>query len=70
MTIKNISSSTSHKKTPSLREFNKSLLNTFIYELILIKIYVIANICIMNTQMFHLINYDLKGHKMSLLCLS
>jgi hypothetical protein len=59
----NVSSSTSHKKTPSLRlslwEFKKSLHNTFIYESILIKIYVNANI--INTQIFNLIKYDLNG---------
>ena len=62
--IKNVSSSTSHKKTPSLRlslrEFKKILPNTFIYELILIKIYMITNI--MNTQIFYKKNYDLKGY--------
>jgi hypothetical protein len=58
--IKNVSSSTSHKKTPSLRpyvfpsfrpyvfpsvqEFKKILPNTFIYESILIKIYMNTNI--------------------------
>ena len=50
--IKNVSSSTSHKKTLSfrlsLREFKKILPNTFIYESILIKIYM--NFNIMNTQ--------------------
>ena len=46
----------------SLRRFKKSLPNTFIYESILIKIYMRANI--MNTQIFHLIKYE--GHKMSL----
>ena len=44
----------------SLREFTKSLPNTFIYESILIKIYVNANI--MNTQVFQLIMYDLNYH--------
>ena len=34
--------------------------NTFNYESILIKIYVNANV--MNTQIFHLIKYDLNGH--------
>ena len=33
---------------------------TFIYESILIKIYINANI--MNTQIFHFNKYDLKGH--------
>ena len=49
--IKNVNSSSSHKKTPSLREFKKILPNTFIYESILIKIYMNTNI--MNTQIFH-----------------
>ena len=57
--IKNVSSSTTHKKTPalrlsvftSLREFKKILPNTFIYESILIKIYMNTNI--MNTQIFY-----------------
>ena len=53
--IKNVSSSTTHKKTPSLRhslrEFKKILPKTFIYESILIKIYMNTNI--MNTQIFH-----------------
>ena len=69
--FKNVSSSTSHKKTPSfrlyvftsfrlsLRDFKKILPNTFIYEAILIKIYMNTNI--MNTQIFHLKKYDLKG---------
>ena len=76
--IKNVSSSTSHKKTPSLRlsvftsihlslrEFKKILPNTFIYGSILIKIYM--NINIMNTQIFHLRSMTLKvidGHKSS-----
>ena len=42
------------------REFEKILPNTFIYELILIKIYMNTNI--MNTQIFYLNKYDLKGH--------
>ena len=66
--IKNVSSSSSHKKTPSLRpslglyvrEFKKILPNTFIYKSILIKIYVYTNS--MNTQIFYLKKYDLKGH--------
>ena len=68
--IKNVSSSTSHKKKhhlyvfPSLRlsllEFKKILPKTFIYESILIKIYM--NTIIMNTQIFHKKKYDLKGH--------
>ena len=43
----------------SLRKFKKILPNTFIYESILIKIYMNTNI--MNTQIFHLYKYDLKG---------
>ena len=58
--IKNVSSSKYISQTPSLRKFKKSLPGTFIYESILIKIYVNANI--MNTQIFHLIKYDLSGH--------
>ena len=62
--IKNVSSSTTHKKTPSLRlsvrDFKKILPNTFIYESILIKIYMNTNI--INTQIFYLNKYDLKGH--------
>ena len=56
--IENVSSSTSHKKNSifqsfrlSLREFKKILPNTFIYKLILIKIYMNTNI--INTQIFH-----------------
>ena len=44
----------------SLWEFKKILPNTLIYESILIKIYMNANI--MNMQIFHLFKYDLKGH--------
>jgi hypothetical protein len=44
----------------SLREFKKILPNTYIYESILIKIYMNTNI--MNTQIFHKKKYDLKGH--------
>ena len=66
--IKNVSSSTSHKKTlslspyvfPSFRDFEKILPNIFIYESILIKIYMNTNV--MNTQIFHFDKYDLKGH--------
>ena len=51
-------------KTPSfclsLREFKKILPNTFIYESILINIYMNTNI--MNTQIFYFNKYDLKGH--------
>ena len=50
--VKNVSTSTSHKKTPSLRpsllEFKKILPNTFIYESILI-----INANIMNTKIFY-----------------
>ena len=64
MFIKNVSSSTTHKKTPSFRlsfrEFKKILPNTFIYKSILIKIYMNTNI--INTQIFYLNKYDLKGH--------
>ena len=66
--IKNVNSSTTHKKTPSLRlyvfpsfrELKKSFPNIFIYESILIKIYMYTNIMI--TQIFYLKKYDLKGH--------
>ena len=44
----------------SLREFKKILPNTFIYELILIKMYMNANI--LNIHIFHLFKYDLNGH--------
>ena len=43
-----------------VQEFKKILCNTFIYESILIKIYMNTNI--MNTQIFYLKKYDLKGH--------
>ena len=62
--IKNVSSSTTHKKTPSLRlsfrEFKKIIPNTFIYKSILIQNYMNTNI--KNTQIFHFNKYDLKGH--------
>ena len=65
--IKNVSSSTSHKRNfvftsfrLSLREFRKIISNTCIYESILIKIYMNANI--MHTQIFNLIKNDLNGH--------
>ena len=48
-----------HKGSVSLREFKKIPI-TCIYESILIKIYMNTNI--MNTQIFHLKKYDLKGH--------
>ena len=44
----------------SIREFKKILHNTFIYESILIKMYM--NSKIKNTQIFYLIKYDLNGH--------
>ena len=63
--IKNVSSCTSLKKTPSfrlsLREYKKILPNTFIYESILIK-KIDMNANIMNTKIFNLIKYDLNGH--------
>ena len=47
--------------TPSVfLEFKKILPNIFIYESILIKIYMNTNV--MNTQIFHFDKYDLKGH--------
>ena len=63
--IKNVSSFTSNKKLrlyvfTKLREFKKILLSTFIYEAILIKILLNANI--MNMQIFYSIVYDLKVH--------
>ena len=44
----------------SFRKFKKNLPNTFIYELILIKMYMNTNY--MNTQIIHLNKYHLKGH--------
>ena len=62
--IMNVSASTPNKKNLtfqlSLREFKKMFSNTLIYESILIKIYMIAKI--MNTQLFHFIKHNLKGH--------
>ena len=63
--IKNVSSSTSHKKTLKLRNYETVRLRDFsfylfIYEPILIKNYMNANI--MNMQIFYLNKYDLKGH--------
>ena len=49
-----------HKGHLSFREFKKILHNTFIYELILIKIYM--KTIIMNTKIFYFNKYDLKGH--------
>ena len=59
---KNVSSSTSHKKllnskTVRLRDFSFYLSSTFIYEPILIQIYMNSNI--MNTQISYLNKYDL-----------
>ena len=48
-----------HKSSPNF-SINPTLPNTFIYESILRKIYMNANI--MNMQIFHLFKYDLKGH--------
>ena len=70
--IKNVSSSTSHKKNPFLRlfltEFKKNLPSTFIYKSILIKKNCM-NANIMNTQIFHLsmTSTVIEGLKMSLL---
>ena len=58
--IKNISSSTSHNKTLKLRDFSFLLSSTLIYEAILIKIYINADI--MKTHIFHKMKHDLKGH--------
>ena len=81
--IKNVSSSTTHKKLrlsvfmslrlyvfPSFREFKKILPNTFIYKSILIIIYMNTNI--IKTKIFHINKYDLKGHLRSqkVICLS
>ena len=63
-TIKNVSSSTSKKNTPPLGEFKKILPSTLIYELILLKINMNANI--MNTHYFYFIKFDLKGHRRAL----
>ena len=49
-----------HKGSVSLGLFKKILPDTFIYESILIKIYMNTNI--MNTQIFYFNKYDLKGH--------
>ena len=62
--IKNVGSSTFHKKNPSfslsLREFKKIIPNTLIYKLILIKIYMNTNT--MKTKIFQFNKYDLKGY--------
>ena len=47
----------------SFREFEKILPNTFIYESILIKMYMNTNI--MNRQIFYFDKHDPKGHKRS-----
>ena len=52
----------------SVREFKESLSNTLIYESILIKHYVNANI--MNTQIFHLIKYNLNVNFIFILTLT
>ena len=44
----------------SFREFKKILLNTFIYDLILMKIHM--KTIIMNMQIFQFNKFDLKGH--------
>ena len=48
-----------HKSSPNY-SINPTLPNKFIYESNLSKIYMNGNI--MNTQIFHLYKYDLKGH--------
>ena len=61
--IKNVSSSAHHKKTlrgRELRDFSFYLSSTFMYEPILIKIYVNTNI--IKTQFFHKMKYGLRGH--------
>ena len=47
-------------KSLSIFNVNPTLPKTYIYESILIKMYMNANI--MNTQIFHLIKYDFNGH--------
>ena len=49
--------------TPGLRDFSFFLSSIFVYEPILIKISMNANI--MKTQIFHKIKYDLKCHSRS-----
>ena len=49
----------SHKSSSNFN-VNQTFPNTFMYEQILIKIYMNANI--MNMLIFHLRKYDLKGH--------
>ena len=51
-----------HKRQFTLGNTFFFLANTFIYKSILIRIYINANNNIMNTQIFHLNKYDLKGH--------
>ena len=55
--IKNVSSSTPHKKTPVFIS-----IFTFFYEPILIQISM--NVNTMKTQIYHKLKYDLKGHIM------
>ena len=52
-----------HKRSFVFSGIQENSSNTFIYESILIKIYMNTNI--MNTQIFHLNKYDLKGHRRS-----
>ena len=60
--IINISSSKSHQKNrlSFQREFKKLLPNTFIYESILLKIHMNANI--MDMQLFNILKYNIKGY--------
>ena len=46
--------------TPGFRDFSFLLSNTFVYELILLKLSMNANIAKM--QIFHKFKYDLRGH--------
>ena len=48
-----------HKNSSNF-SVNPTLPNSYIYESILLEIYMNANI--INTQIFHLNKYDLKGH--------
>ena len=48
-----------------LREFKTILPSTFIYELILMKIYMNADIKLNLKVFFYFIKYDLKGHQKS-----
>ena len=64
--IKNVSSSTSHKKNlvfiSVLRKINKILSSTFFYEHILIQISM--NVNTMKAKIYHKLKYDLEGHIM------